>query len=692
MGIKVLSNRHLRIFDLIPPGKEEYIKMDIGKKSEIMASLGFNTEHDEVMDVSQGASDTFYFNSGYGKTSKDMLSDIIEHNRMNNIGNIVYFNCHWAAKTLADKHPEWMQRTADGQIIKAGYGDGAFICINSSFKDWSMNVIGDLAKYNIDGIFLDGPYTHEKGCFCDACKTAFMGIYGYCLDENVFKEKRKLRDYMRFKSNAIAGYLKKCNETLKRIKPDSLIYMNSITVTASKYCSRDNNLTIQYQDILGAEGGFLYGDLRETSILKPGITAKYIETQSCGKPTVVFIAGRWSDWKRNLLTAAEHWILFAEAAANGANIWYGIYAENSSDEIMNDVRKINGFIEKNEKYYVGSHSLAQTAVVWSGKTANFYQTTVSKTDYTEEVEKLQDEMKSDARADFIGWCEMLSRNHILFDVIDDFAVENKDISKYNTLILPNVSCMSENEAENIRQFVEKGGNIITSYDTSFYDEVGEYTGDLQLKDVLGVLTVAGCENLKGNHIKVVKDSITSGVIQSFMPAPIHCLMVKPAGGAAACMVYKKKQPSVYSDIMPDTEYPFMIINGRGKGKSVYFTGNVGYMYSKYQIPEYKHIVKNVLGICNGMQVEIPDGPDSIDLVYRGCRDAKILHVINYTGTMTRPIEKVLVLKEIKVRIYDTGIEKIYDTKRETILDIKHFNGYVEFILPEILEYEVYVVT
>ena len=687
-----LKNSFLLIFDLIPPSEKEFVEMDIAEKSEIMNKLGFNCEHIEVIDISQGMSDKFFFDSECGSVAKDMLGEIIGHNNKNGISNLVYVNTHWAAKGLVDKHPEWMQRTLDGHIIKAGYGDGALFCTNSAFRDWIKILIKNIARYDIDGIFLDGSMVHESGCFCEACKKKFKEEYGYELDEDIYSNNEKHQAYLEYKSDSIAKFLVLCNKTLKKIKPDSIIYMNGLTVTANLYCSRDNNLLVSHQDMLGAEGGFLYGDIRETTVLKPGIVAKYIETQANGKPTVVFSAGRWSGWKRNLLTGPEHWILFAESAANGANIWYGIYTENIKDRILNEVKEINDFLTKNIKYYTNTYSLARTAIVWSGKTANFYQSTALKTDYTKKVEKVSDEQKNDAYSDFIGWCEMLSRNHILYDIIDDFAVENKDISKYNTLILPNISCMSKREAGKIEQYVKDGGNIISSFDTSAYNQYGEQIDEMQLKNVMGILQIDGRQKMENDHIKLVESDILKNTVQSFMPAPQLSMKIKPAGGTRRYMFYKERQQCVYSDIMPDTEYPFMIINNFGKGQSVYFTGNIGYMYKKYQIIEYKEIAFNINRYLNDVQIEILNGPSSIDLVYRGWEEKKILHVINYTGEMTRPIEKIIPLMNTHVRIHDTEINKVYDTKREKILDIKRFDKYIEVTLPEIKEYEVYILS
>lgn len=682
--------RPMRIFDFIPPGEEDLLKIDMKELSKDQSELKFNTQHIEVMEIKEGASDKIYFNCSSFTPRADLLKTIVDENRKNGIRNIIYFNVHWGAERLVELHPEWMQRNSAGELLPSGYGVGSVFCVNSSFRQWAQSIIEDLAQYDIDGIFLDGPFFKEKACFCDACKTEFKNRYGYELDESVFDEHNKYIDHLNFKKNCIGEFVRDCRDTLKSIKPDAVIYMNSIQLNGDKYCSRDNNLTIEYQDILGAEGGFLYCNLRESSIFKPGMTAKLIETQSNGKPTVVFIAGRWSPWTRTLLTPPESWIVHAEAVANGANTWYGIHVENCKDKFMEEICAVNSFVEKNVNYYIDTKSLAKTAILWSGKTANFYQSSAALTDFTQANSENSQIFKSDMTSDFHGWYEMLSKNHVIFDVIDDFALANKDVSKYDTIILPNVSCMSKQEVEKIKEFVNAGGNIISTYDTSMFNEWGQELQEPLLKDVLGLSSFEGKEVQKYGHVKFEESALTTGIIQSFIAATNLYMKVIPENNTEKHMCFRKKQPSVYCDIMPPTNYPFIIVNSYGKGKSVYFPGNIGLMYNKYQLPEYKRIAGNILRYLNEPQLQILDEIDSIDISYRSNGKENILHVINYTGAMTRPIEKILTLKNVRVRIFDKEINEIFDAKREVYLSLTKFDNYIEVTLPELKEYEVYV--
>lgn len=312
-----------------------------------------------------------------------MLKDYVVECRKNGIHSFVYVNVHWAAENVVQLHPEWVERDVNGNIIPIGYGVGAYHCVNSSFLDWTIRVIQDLAKYDIDGIFLDGPIFNEKGCFCDSCKTKFAARYGYELDGTAFTDRKKFVDYVQFKKDCIAEFVAACYKALKAADERLVLYMNSIGLNPNKHCSRDNNLTIPHQDLLGAEGGFLGGNLTHLPIFKPGLSAKLLETQADGKPTVIFIAGRiGGGWQRMLLPPVETEIVHAESVANGASTWYGVYIGNSYDPRMKTVQELYRFLADHEEHYTKTKSAARIAMVWSYATGNYYQSSAEETDFT----------------------------------------------------------------------------------------------------------------------------------------------------------------------------------------------------------------------------------------------------------------------------------------------------------------------
>ena len=110
------------------------------------------------------------------------------------------------------------------------------------------------------------------------------------------------------------------------------------------------------------------------------------------------------------------------------------HAENYKDEYINEISNMNAFLKKTEDYSAGTHSLAETAIVWSGKTANFYQSSALKTDFTEVKSSQEEKYKSDMAADFEGWYDILSRLHVFTSYLIGLEVHGSNIRLYFKII------------------------------------------------------------------------------------------------------------------------------------------------------------------------------------------------------------------------------------------------------------------
>lgn len=682
----------LLIADFIPPNPDEFEKCNIKEQVKIIRELGFNSQHIEVSDVTVGEAGITFFNTDHGILKKrDLLKEYCDAYEEFGGNAIVYFNVHWLAESLCRLKPNWYQRDSSGKKILIGYGSGGISCVNSPFREWALNIIRDIGRYNIKGIFLDGPFFDLRGCYCESCQSKFKKIYKFSLTPENLKDKRNLRKFLEFKQQSITEFVRDARAILKSVNPGALIYINSPQV-GPNLDGRNNRLTIAYQDALLAEGGFLYSDLRKTPIWKPGLTAKLLETQAEGKPYIVAIAGRLGPWSRYLLPHAETWLTYAEAIANGANIWYGIYDSNRNDERMKTVKEINEFLSSNSEVLTKTVSIAKIALVWSYKTANYYQTSIEFTDFTGETKAIKSELKNDALRSFYGWYEVLSRSHRLFDVIDDYFLEKQDLSKYELVILPNIACMGNKEADKIKEYVAKGGHIIATFDTSLYDENGCLRENLALKDLLGVKEVRGIEKLPHDHIAVEKSDYTKGIDQPLIPVPHLYLQIIPSDNVRSIMKFREKQPSRYCELPPETTYPFIVENKVGNGIAVFFTGNIDTVYDAYRLPEHFKIMANAIDLLSKREIFIDDSLTSLDLNVRKKGNKYIIHLINYTSYSGRPISNVVALENINLSLHigSDRINTVRSLKNEDNVKFDYKDGYLNITVPKIQEYEILV--
>jgi len=681
----------LLIADLIPPNAIDFEKFDVEKQVKDINELGFNSQHLEVNDVTTGEAGITFFETEHALQKRsDKLKGYFESHRKYGSNDIVYFNVHWLDKNIIPVHPEWFQVYHDGSIIPITYGSGGYSCINSHFRDWAFNIIKDIGKYGVKGIFLDGPVFNSEGCYCKGCLERFEKQYGFKYTPESTKEKDIARMVLEFKHNSIAEFMQDARLALKSVKPEAIIYMNGLPLGPST-CGRDNRSAVKWQDALLAEGGFLSGNLCALPIWKPAASAKLLETEAEGKPAIVAIAGRNGPWNRYLLTPAETWIAYAMSVANGANVWYGIYDTNRNDSRMETVKEINVFLRKNERYLAGTGSVSKIALVWSRKNANYYQTTTESWDFVKERTKLTEYMKSDARKAFNGWFEVLRRSHRIFDVIDDFQIEYGELNKYELVIFPNTACMGDQECEKIKSYIENGGNVIVSYDTSLYNEHGVERENLLLKDILGIKKVCGAEYMGFDHIEVENVAATEGIDQKFIPAPFLHLNVILSDRAKAFMHYREKQPSSYCDLPDRTDFPFMILNERGKGKAVTFTGNIDATYDINKFPEFLTIMNNTLDMLSSRQILADKSLTALSVNIRKKKDAIMIHLINHSSYTDRPITKIVRLKDVELSVKMKEKPNCVKALRlEKALDFSHSDGTVNFTVPVLDEYEIVV--
>lgn len=682
----------LLIADFIPPNPDEMETFDVEAQVKTIRELGFNSQHIEVNDITVGEAGITFFRSEHAIEQRE--TDLLELYRKNYVkygGNdLIYFNVHWLNKDLMHLHTEWFQLFSNKEIIPIGYGSGGYSCINSPFRDWAFEILKDLGVYGIKGVFLDGPVFNGEGCYCEACLSKFEKLHGFRYSPENIKDINVFKKVLQYKHDSISEFVKDARDALKSVNEDAIIYMNGLPLGPST-CGRSNRGAEKYQDALLAEGGFLSGDLRTLPIWKPAASAKFLEAQAEGKPVIVAIAGRHSAWNRYLLTSAETWINYAMSIANGANIWYGIYDTNRSDERMKTVKEINTLLSTNSKYLSCTSSVSKIALVWSMKNANLYQTTTEHWDFVKERSTTSDNLKSDSRKAFNAWFDVLQRSHSMFDIIDDYHIENKDMSKYELVILPNIACMSKGETGKIQEYVKNGGNIITTYDTSCYDEAGILAEDMQLSEVLGVLKAEGTTSLDYDHIEIEQSSFTAGIDQSLIPAPQLYLKVLPKAGTATYMSFRDKQTSRYCDLPSKTQYPLIMVNEYGKGKAVMFTGSIDATYENYRFPEYFDIMRNTVEFLSNKLIFIDKRITSLFVNIRRKGDVDVLHLVNFASHSGRPIREVIPCKDLEVKIKVKKKPSTLKTLRGgKTLPFEYKEGFVSTIVPEIKEYEIII--
>jgi hypothetical protein len=283
-------------------------------------------------------------------------------------------------------------------------------------------------------------------------------------------------------------------------------------------------------------------------------------------------------------------------------------------------------------------------------------------------------------------------------VIDEQTLGEGNLEKYKTIILPNFACVRETELDVLRDYVRSGGNIVASYETSLYRTDLDRRSDFDLSDVFGLVLEKDIYDFQtASYISHDGNTAAFTEIKStLLPAPSWGLEIRPIS-ATPCAYFHAPIHEQYQPIPPRTT-PAIVFNRYGKGKCIYLAGNFGEHFNVYGIPEYPKIIGNVLDDLSPSIVRTQNLPETVELTLRTQQDAGrlLVHLINFTGTMRRPISEVVqihgaTLEIPKSTLHAVGVRRL---SRISSLRTEASVPYVEtatslvVTIPLLSEYEV----
>ncbi len=604
---------------------------------------------------------------------------------------ILYFNAHMIERKTFEGEPEWAQRHKNGEAVRA-YDTYILACVNSKWRNHFLHTLERTLDYGIDGVFLDGPIFTGNGCYCGQCRNMFYEKYGYGIEHAGPKDLRE------FKTGSITGFVRDAKETMTKKGAGKALYVNS-TGLAPNITGCDIEGVYPYVDFLGTEGGFMfYTDPNRVSLWKCPQNAKYLESKAKGKPTVIFTAANHSPWARYIHTPQEARLILASTVANGANIWYGIHgpvgllAMPGGKAAVEFIRFLSG----NEEFYTGTRACPDMALVWSRSTVDAFPEDVEKTDFTNEESRRADYAYGNHSQEFQGFYDIMARSHLQFAVIDDPYVEADELQRFKAVVLPNVLCMSEQACEKIRRYVEGGGTLISTFAASMYDEVGSLREKPLLADVFGIERLngvlkykPGCGYMEIGGAGWLEEEVSSTLVAGYMKS-LECL---PSESVKVPAHMLKPMEGSY-DAVPEEKYPGILVNRYGKGRSIYISGSLGETWQNFGLIDLKRTLQAVFKAYADRQLQVTDAFETVEVELREQPDQKrkLIHLVNFTGCMRRPIDEVIPCRNITLHLKTgSGIKRIHTLFNKQDLRFRGVNGGVEFTIPEVKEYELAVV-
>jgi hypothetical protein len=590
-----------------------------------------------------------YFKSPHFKENRrDYLAAYLEKSRQAGFRTIIYFNVHVVKPEYGAEFPEWLQIRSDRTPIDGLYGGEKSFCVNSPWRDWVRDVCLDLCRYPIDGIFFDGPCLFANCCYCPHCQRLYKEQYGKDLPPKEAGHP-ELSRLARFQADSLRRFLEHSNKAIKRIRPDVLLYCNAGPREEPYYLiGRNNRTLIESQDVLAAEGGFIYNELSGQPIWRVGSNAKYYQTQAGAKPTGIFMSPAHGPWRSYYLSEPELRLSFSQAPIHGSGIWFSAFHWFPKQPVFKKIAEDYQFFSDHREIYFKTSSKARVAVVWPADAINFYKSpadSVQARQNREPVGGINDE--------FNGFYDALVKSHVPSDILDEESLRHEDIARYSLLVLPNAACTGAIADDRLRDYVRNGGNIIASFEASLCDENGRRFDEFGLSDLFGVRLLRSGLKPYPHFYFFRRDSwpdIFKDIRPELLPAPLVSCEVELKGAKLVSPFSIKLKGWDGSEILP-SEYPAITINEYGKGRVVYLAGAFGEQYWKYKQPEIRLLLRNLFHQLSPPLISLDKAPETVEVVHRQTKDGReVVTLINYSGGLHRPFESIEPLTDIGIRV------------------------------------------
>lgn len=657
----------------------------------------------------------------------DLFGDICRAAQKDGLAVFARMDSNRAHEELFKAHPDWFAINADGKPYKAA--DLFITCVNSPYYNEHLPaVMREIAQwYHPDG-FTDNSWSglgRESICYCTNCQNSFRSKSGQEIPRKKNWDDQTYRDWIKWNYERRLQIWDMNNKVTQEAGGENCIWsgMNSGSISGQGRSFRDFREICKRADIIMLDdqarrnssgfqhnavmGKLIHGILGWDKLIPESMAMYQAHTP-------------WFRLASKPEPEARLWVI--EGIAGGIQPWWHIVGASHEDRRMyQSPVPIFNWHKTNEEFLINRQPVASIGVVWSQENSDFYG--------RDEAEYLVDKP-------WQGVTQSLTRSRIPFVPVhaDDIARESPKLS---LLILPNLAVMSKEQVASIRNFVNRGGSIISTGETSLYNEWGVKQDDFALADIFGahVIKTSQTENDKSvprlangayhTYLRLSPEmrNNVDGPRNGTEPAisgKRHSIFkgfeetdIIPYGGLLNPL-QTDKGTEVLMTFIPQfpvyppetawmreakTNIPGIILNTKFQDSRIAFIpADIDRQFELFNLPDHANLLSNIIKWAAKDSLPLTvEGPGLINCNLYSQKGRLILHLVNLTsaGTWRAPLDELISIGPLRIRVkLAPGV--IGKNLRLLVSGQKLAgvisNGWCQFEIKSVLDHEVIVIS
>ena len=401
--------------------------------------------------------------------------------------------------------------------------------------------------------------------------------------------------------------------------------------------------------------------------------------------------------------------------------WHYIGATHEDRRIYHTAGPIFSWHNENEEYLINRTPLATVGVVWSQLNTDFYG---------------RDESETLVDLPYRGITQALIRARIPYLPVNADHID-RDAKQLSLLVLPDIGVMTNSQVASVKRFVEKGGGLIATGESSLYDEWGNPRPDYALADLYGAhfeeknRTASGTSLRRSSNetyhtylrlspeLRKKFDGPDTGqepevtgtrhsVLKGFDETDIISYgglltKVRTDPSSEVLLTFIPQFPIYPPETAwmrePKTDIAGLIINTRTTGgRIVFMPADIDRQFGRYNLPDHGTLLANLIRWASKDNIPLTvDCHGLVDCNLYLQSGRLILHITNLTsaGTWRQPVDEFIPIGPVTVEIKlpeginGSGIKLLVSgQKNKTTIE----KGLVRFTIDSITDHEVAVIS
>jgi hypothetical protein len=621
----------------------------------------------------------------------DAFGDLVAGCRKLNMTVIARTDPHAAHQDVYDAHPDWIAVDASGQ--KRHHPVMPELWVTCALGPYNFEFMTEVTKeivslYKVDGIF-SNRWAGSGMCYCEHCQANFKSKAGMDLPRTNDPQNPARRAYMGWRQQRLFELWMLWDEEIRKINPNARYIPNS-----GGGASSDLDMKV-----IGDRASILFADRQARS----GLTAPWANGKNgkeyratMGRKPIggIFSVGTEEPyrWKDSVQSGPEIRLWVLDGIANDLRPWFTKFGGTLYDRRwLPVVEDVYTWHYRNERYLRNEEPLARVAMVYSQQTSHFYGGERARA-------KVEDHT--------LGYYQALIESRIPFEMVHDGLLDAAHIDRFKVLIFPNIAALSNAQCDQIRQYVQRGGSIVATYETSLYDEWGVRRQDFGLADLFGASFDGGIDaRMQNSYLRLETDPSTGKrhpILAGLDDAEriingvsrVHTRGSSPNRPLTLIPSYPDLPMEEVFPRVSRTDTPEVYVREIGKGRVVYFPWDIDRTFWEVLSVDHWKLLRNAVDwASNEPRPVTVTGVGTLDVTMWRQKESVTVHLVNLTNPMMMkgPIREFIPTppQQISIRLPNgRKAKKVQLLVSGHTVRVREANDALSFMIPSILDHEV----